>query len=188
LTWRWSRSGGDPLAERPVPDLRGSLSFTPAAVVGATVGVLVLAFFVTLFMPLADPTALEGTTRTAGRELEPGTLAASGRSQYIADGCVTCHTQRVRAVAGDERYGPPSLRGDYGDGPALAGERRMGPDLMWVGDRYGSPAAMAAAMAVHAAGGPVALPWLLGPTGPTVDGAAVTDYLLRLTSTAESGP
>jgi hypothetical protein len=170
------------------PVVAGDLSARPGTVVGAAVIGVVGALFVVLFMPLADPSAVSRTARTDARLLSDAPLRAEGRARYVAEGCVACHTQRVRALTADGLYGSPSLRGDYGDGPALAGARRAGPDLMWVGDRYGTREAMGVALAAHTAGGPVAMPWLWGASGPTDAGLALLDYLVGLRSRGERTP
>jgi cytochrome c oxidase cbb3-type subunit 2 len=62
----------------------------------------------------------------------PG-LAATGRRVYIANGCVSCHTQQVRSDSSDvdKKLGPrPTVARDYmRDRPPLLGSLRIGPDL-----------------------------------------------------------
>ncbi len=171
----------------PVP-ASGRLAVTPAAVVTAAAGGLVATLFLALFVPLADPGSVAASPLLAARDVSTAPLRAEGRRQYVADGCVACHTQRVRRLAADAALGPTLQRGDYGAGPALAGQRRMGPDLTWVGDRYPTPAALATAMAGHGSGGALAMPWLLAGDGPTAAGAPLIDYLLNLHSDQPTGP
>jgi cytochrome c oxidase cbb3-type subunit II len=67
--------------------------------------------------------------------------AAEGRSVYVSEGCVYCHTQQVRA----EGFGTDIIRGwgdrrtvprDYlCDHPILLGSMRTGPDLANIGAR-----------------------------------------------------
>ena len=66
-----------------------------------------------------------------------------GRSVYIANGCVYCHTQQPR----DRHFGPDSERGwgrvsvpgdYYYDKPHLLGSMRTGPDLFNIGARQPS--------------------------------------------------
>ena len=81
----------------------------------------------------------EGTGDAYPRRLEG--LAAQGRSVYVSEGCIYCHTQQVRA----EGYGTDILRGwgdrrtvprDYVfDYPILLGSMRTGPDLANIGAR-----------------------------------------------------
>lgn len=61
-----------------------------------------------------------------------------GREVYIAEGCMHCHSQYVRAgVAADvERWGPAQALEDFWRaGSPLPGNRRQGPDLTNVGNR-----------------------------------------------------
>ena len=76
--------------------------------------------------------------------LKPYTAAElRGRQQYIANGCVYCHSQQPRAAgfAPDSRrgWGRPSVAGDYAyDSPHLLGTMRTGPDLLNIGARQPS--------------------------------------------------
>jgi len=55
-----------------------------------------------------------------------------GREVYVAEGCVHCHTQRVRPDAGkDLLWWGPVAGGDE----RVEGHRRLGPDLAAVGNR-----------------------------------------------------
>ena len=68
---------------------------------------------------------------------------ARGRSIYIREGCVYCHTQQVRAIEAD--LGTVHSRGDIGpesrpedyiyQQPVLWGTSRQGPDLSHVASR-----------------------------------------------------
>ena len=68
---------------------------------------------------------------------------ARGRSVYVANGCVYCHTQQPR----DRDFGPDNERGwgrvsvpgdYYYDRPHLLGSMRTGPDLFNIGARQPS--------------------------------------------------
>lgn len=66
-----------------------------------------------------------------------------GRQQYIAEGCVYCHSQqpRTRSFAPDVQrgWGRATTAGDYAyDAPHLLGTMRTGPDLMNIGARQPS--------------------------------------------------
>lgn len=66
-----------------------------------------------------------------------------GRAEYIAQGCIACHTQQPRdprqAPDGKRGWGRPSVAGDYFyDDPPLLGTMRTGPDLMNIGARQPS--------------------------------------------------
>lgn len=78
--------------------------------------------------------------------LKPYTVAElRGRQQYIAQGCLYCHSQqpRARAFAPDagRGWGRASVAGDYAyDSPHLLGTMRTGPDLLNIGARQPSEA------------------------------------------------
>jgi mono/diheme cytochrome c family protein len=147
----------------------------------AHVAWLAFAFFVIVLLPLADPALTAGAGVGPGRYLEPGSLPADGRRIYLAEGCASCHTQRMR-FAGDGGFGPRAGIADHAGGPALGGLRRAGADLTWTGDRFDDIELIGERLAVHAAGGVPAFPWLFERAGPLPDGHAVAAYLdsLRL--------
>lgn len=64
-------------------------------------------------------------------------IEAAGRKIYIANGCVYCHSQSIRAIdwgMGAERIAQP---GDYiDDHPILLGSQRTGPDLSQEGGEH----------------------------------------------------
>ncbi|QFI68582.1 cbb3-type cytochrome c oxidase subunit II [Sinorhizobium alkalisoli] len=66
-------------------------------------------------------------------------LQKEGRAVYLREGCWYCHSQYVRPVTGEtRRWGPVTEAGEYAfDVPHLFGTRRVGPDLMRVGLKYG---------------------------------------------------
>ena len=77
----------------------------------------------------------------------PTELELKGRTVFISEGCVYCHTQQVRPLAMDENWGRPSAPGDYArinrqdiwrQTPAVLGSERTGPDLTNVGKRQPS--------------------------------------------------
>lgn len=66
-----------------------------------------------------------------------------GRDQYVALGCVSCHSQQPRtpdqAPDAERGWGRASVAADYAyDSPHLMGTMRTGPDLMNVGARLPS--------------------------------------------------
>ena len=66
-----------------------------------------------------------------------------GRSVYIREGCMYCHSQQVRpegfGVDQKRFWGRPSVPADYVfDKPHLLGTMRTGPDLMNIGVRQSS--------------------------------------------------
>jgi cytochrome c oxidase cbb3-type subunit 2 len=67
----------------------------------------------------------------------PPDAIARGRATYIAEGCIQCHSQYVRPGADELTWGP--MRQDQLDErPPLIGTRRVGPDLLEVGNRRSS--------------------------------------------------
>jgi mono/diheme cytochrome c family protein len=61
---------------------------------------------------------------------------AEGREIYVAEGCVYCHTQQVRANVADVGLGAVTIREDLVlSSPALLGRLRLGPDLAHAGTR-----------------------------------------------------
>lgn len=163
----------------PAPASAGGMP-AGATVLGATVASLALGLMVGVFLPVVDA----GAAPAPGpRVLAPGSLAERGRRSYGAEGCVACHSQRVRDAADAALYGPIMRASAYGNGPALAGWRRRAPDLAWVGDRLGDPAALAERLvAVHGPEGRPAFPWLFEAEGPTLEGATLVEYLAVLRS------
>jgi cytochrome c oxidase cbb3-type subunit 2 len=108
-----------------------------------TYGMVMLAFATSALVVL--PYLLVGDARPAPG-LKPYTTAQlRGRAQYIANGCVYCHSQQPRAkefAPDTERgWGRPTVAGDYAyDNPHLLGTMRTGPDLMNIGVRQPSEA------------------------------------------------
>ena len=82
-----------------------------------------------------------------GYEL-PSEDESAGKALFISNGCVACHTQQVRNVAMDERWGTrPGLAADYAgihrqdfwrNTATLMGTERTGPDLTDIGNRQPS--------------------------------------------------
>lgn len=75
-------------------------------------------------------------------------LEMKGKSLYIAEGCVGCHTQQVRNLEMDKTFGSrPSVPADYAlnkrlsvwrNTATLMGTERTGPDLINIGNRQPS--------------------------------------------------
>lgn len=112
------------------------------------IGVLIivaLSWALTLVKPIEEGGRLvairTGTERIPVRVLG---LAAQGQEVYREQGCVACHTQQVRAVAGsdvDRGWGDrQTVSLDYIEqSPVFTGYSRMGPDLTNVGGRRDDP-------------------------------------------------
>lgn len=72
----------------------------------------------------------------------------AGKRLFVANGCVSCHTQQVRNVAMDQVWGGrPSIAADYAridrmdlwrNTATLMGTERTGPDLTSIGERQPS--------------------------------------------------
>jgi cytochrome c oxidase cbb3-type subunit 2 len=74
--------------------------------------------------------------------------AVKGKALFVSNGCVACHTQQVRNVDMDKKWGSrPSIAADYADNhrtdfwrntATLMGTERTGPDLTDIGTRQPS--------------------------------------------------
>ena len=119
-----------------VRDQRGLTS--AGVLVAGTILSLVLAFVVTVLLPITGESASEGAAADP-RTYDDGALA--GRALYIRESCFSCHTQSVRDAFSDSLLGPtPSGEGLYAnEAPNLIGAIRLGPDLTCVGDRQTDP-------------------------------------------------
>jgi len=89
---------------------------------------------------------VETHMRSQAEESSLSPLERRGLAVYIAEGCVACHTQQVRPLAMDRRWGRPSTPQDYARlggpmdlwrpyTPAVLGSSRNGPDLSDAGSR-----------------------------------------------------
>ena len=65
-------------------------------------------------------------------------LQLAGRDVYMAQGCVSCHTQMVRNLEAErKRYGRPNkMEDDVYEFPFLWSSQRTGPDLTNIGLKY----------------------------------------------------
>lgn len=190
LAWLGAAAGGAPTSGEsaisagaaPIPLAGTDRWLRRGPFAGLTTLAVAVGLFLTVFLPIADPSAFEPTARTAARLLaDPA--RARGSAVYTRDGCAACHTQRVLPGDAARGLGPITQRGDYPVRfPAHAGGRRGGPDLAWVGDRYPTQDEMAARLAVHAPGrGATQHPWLFSPDAGQ-DGDALVVYLLGLSA------
>jgi cytochrome c oxidase cbb3-type subunit 2 len=117
----------------------------------AGVGFFFLALITQGFLPFFEPSArttkVTAVVRTDLGQLkwlmtqatDYTPLEYRGREVYLREGCWYCHSQFVRPVTGEtRRWGPVTESGEYAyDIPHLFGTRRIGPDLMRVGLKYG---------------------------------------------------
>jgi len=104
------------------------------------VGILVFATVMLVVLP-----GLQVRTVQAPPKLSEYTVEQlRGRQQYVANGCVYCHSQQPRStgqtLADQARgWGRSSTPGDYAyDSPHLLGTMRTGPDLLNIGARLPS--------------------------------------------------
>ncbi len=105
---------------------------TPSAVILGSVAILAAVTFVVVFWPYtqADYTPSEIFRDRTAEE-------AAGRKIYIANGCVYCHSQSIRAI--DWGHGATRIAqsGDYvQDQPILLGSQRTGVDLSQEGGEH----------------------------------------------------
>jgi len=109
-----------------------------------------LGLFVSLTFMVAILPALTNQKNNGllpGYEL-PSEDEIAGKALYISNGCMACHTQQVRNVAMDEKWGSrPGLPADYAgmhrqdfwrNTATLMGTERTGPDLTDIGNRQPS--------------------------------------------------
>ena len=109
------------------------MNMTLKTVVIGSLLVLAAIVFVMVILPYADTN--KTTPSDIFRERSP--VEAAGRTFYIANGCVYCHSQSIRKVdwgLGAERI---AQAGDYlADHPILLGSARTGPDLSQEGGEH----------------------------------------------------
>lgn len=81
---------------------------------------------------------LPGKTFLPARSLSPTEGGKElGREVYIGEGCIHCHSQYIRPGTRDEEWWGPAqpLPDRKQEAPPLIGNRRLGPDLLRVGNR-----------------------------------------------------
>lgn len=108
------------------------MTMTPKALVLGSLGILAAVVFVMVIWPYAtrDMTPSEIFRLRTSKEL-------AGRAIYIANGCVYCHSQSIRAI--DWGHGAERIAqsGDYvADEPILLGSQRTGVDLSQEGGEH----------------------------------------------------
>jgi cytochrome c oxidase cbb3-type subunit 1 len=130
---------------RPAGDEVGWYSRPSSIFLIAGIGFFVLAVVVQGILPSIlpqtyDPTVTSASTGQTIRVVDYTPQELRGRQIFIRDGCWYCHSQFVRPVTGeDRRWGPVSQAGEYVfDQPQMLSTRRIGPDLLRVGGKYGN--------------------------------------------------
>ncbi len=109
------------------------MKMTPKTIILGTLLILTCVVFVAVILPYAD------TNKTVASEIfrKRTSPESAGRSLYIANGCVYCHSQSIRSIdwgSGAERI---AQAGDYiADHPILLGSARTGPDLSQEGGEH----------------------------------------------------
>jgi len=102
-----------------------------------TLSLATCAMIIVPFLQLKDVPAPAALAPYTGEQLR-------GREQYMANGCIACHTQQPSSTGAgraDARrgWGRPSVAADYHyDQPPLLGTMRTGPDLFNIGARQPS--------------------------------------------------
>ena len=109
------------------------MKMSPSAVVAGSLLILFTIIFVVVLLPYVH------TSRTTPSEIfrERTAEEAAGRKLYIANGCVYCHSQSIRAIDWDLGAERIAQAGDYvADYPILLGSQRTGPDLSQGGGEH----------------------------------------------------
>jgi cytochrome c oxidase cbb3-type subunit II len=108
------------------------MKMTPVTVIMGSLLILAGVVFVVVFMPYITASEAPSDifrTRSA--------TEAAGRSIYMANGCVYCHSQSIRTIDWDLGAERIAQAGDYaGDQPILLGSARTGPDLSQEGGEH----------------------------------------------------
>ncbi len=108
------------------------MRMTPKVVVVGSFSILAAVVFVMVCWPYAK------RDMTPSKIYRPRTsVEASGRTIYVQNGCVYCHTQSIRTI--DWGHGAERIAqaGDYvGDRPILLGSQRTGVDLSQEGGEH----------------------------------------------------
>jgi cbb3-type cytochrome c oxidase subunit II len=108
------------------------MNMTPRAVVLGSLAILATIVFMVVYVPWA--TRSEAPSEIFRTRQPP---EAAGRMLYIANGCVYCHSQSVRAFDWDLGAERIAQAGDYiADQPILLGSQRTGPDLSQEGGEH----------------------------------------------------
>jgi cbb3-type cytochrome c oxidase subunit II len=108
------------------------MKMTLTAIVAGALSILALIVFIMVFLPYAQQDTTPSEIWRDRTQVE-----AAGRKIYIANGCVYCHSQSIRAI--DWGYGAERIAqaGDYvGDEPILLGSARTGVDLSQAGGEH----------------------------------------------------
>ena len=108
------------------------MKMTLTAIVAGALTILALIVLIMVYLPYAQQ---DTTPSEIWRDR--GQVEQAGRKIYIANGCVYCHSQSIRAI--DWGHGAERIAqtGDYvGDEPILLGSERTGVDLSQEGGEH----------------------------------------------------
>ena len=109
-----------------------SLRMTPNTVVAGSLAILAAVVFVVVFWPYASR-----DDRPSEIFRPRSSVEDQGRAIYIANGCVYCHSQSIRAFDWDLGSERIAQAGDYvADRPILLGSERTGVDLSQEGGEH----------------------------------------------------
>ncbi|MFM2590819.1 cbb3-type cytochrome c oxidase subunit II [Vibrio sp. TBV020] len=114
--------------------MENSISKSLFAFITITTIVVMFSFFVWVFPSFFYTNELAKKTIA-----QPYTaLELAGRDVYMAQGCVSCHTQMVRNIEAErKRYGRPNeMEDDVYEFTFLWSSQRTGPDLTNIGLKY----------------------------------------------------
>jgi cbb3-type cytochrome c oxidase subunit I len=119
---------------------RPSTVFIIAGITFFFLAVMIQGILPSILPQTYNPTVTSTVTGLTIQVADYTPLEQKGRQVYIREGCWYCHSQYVRPVTGeDRRWGPVSQAGEYVyDQPQMLSTRRIGPDLLRVGRKYGN--------------------------------------------------
>lgn len=118
---------------------RPSGIFIVAGIAFFFLAVLIQGILPSILPQTYNPTVASASTGQMIQVADYTPQERKGRHVYIREGCWYCHSQFVRPVTHENsRWGPVSQAGEYVyDQPQMLGTRRIGPDLLRIGHKYG---------------------------------------------------
>jgi cytochrome c oxidase cbb3-type subunit 1 len=118
---------------------RPSSVFVVAGIAFFLLAVMIQGILPSILPQSYNPTVVSASSGQTIQVVGYTPLEKKGRQVYIREGCWYCHSQYVRPVTGENlRWGPVSQAGEYVyDQPQLLSTRRIGPDLLRIGRKYG---------------------------------------------------
>jgi cytochrome c oxidase cbb3-type subunit II len=108
------------------------MKMTPGTLLVGSLLILAAVVFVVVLMPYLTASEVPSDIFRVRSEAED-----AGRSIYMANGCVYCHSQSIRTIDWDLGAERIAQAGDYvADQPILLGSARTGPDLSQEGGEH----------------------------------------------------